>query len=162
MSDSYYDVAQICTNGHVVNAMAREVPQRNQKHCSECGAPTISACQSCGMAIRGYYHVPGVFGGYHYTKPGYCNNCGQPYPWTVAGLAAARELADELDGLSAQEQQQLKESFADLVTDTPKTPLAETRFKRLMKKAGKDAYSGMRSILIDVVSEAVKKSLFGA
>lgn len=29
-----------------------------------------------------------------------------------------------------------------------------------MKKAGSEAYDGMKSILIDVVSEAVKKSLF--
>ena len=38
MSDGYYDVAQICTNGHVVNSSASSVPQSNQKYCTECGA----------------------------------------------------------------------------------------------------------------------------
>jgi hypothetical protein len=32
MSDSYYDTAQICTNGHVINSMAALSPQSNQKH----------------------------------------------------------------------------------------------------------------------------------
>lgn len=44
---------------------------------------------------------------------------------------------------------------------TPRTAVAESRFKRLVKKAGADAYEGMRSILVEVVSESVKKSLFG-
>jgi hypothetical protein len=30
-----------------------------------------------------------------------------------------------------------------------------------MKKAGKESYEGMKSILTDIVSETVKKSLFG-
>lgn len=161
VSDSYYDTAQICLNGHVINTMAREYPQSNQKHCSKCGAQSMTGCPSCGSTIRGYYHVPGVFGGSRYIRPGYCHDCGRPYPWTIASLEAARELADELDGLSSEERKQLKDSFPDLVKSTPKTALAETRFKKLMKKAGIEAYGGMKSILIDVVSEAVKKSLFG-
>lgn len=43
---------------------------------------------------------------------------------------------------------------------TPST-VAETRFKKLMKKVGSEAYDGMKSILDDVVSETVKKSVFG-
>ncbi len=162
MSDSYYDTAQICLNGHVINTMATSSPQSNQKHCAECGAQTIAACPDCNTPIRGYYHVPGVIGIFDYNKPSYCYSCGKPYPWTVASLEAARELADELEKLSAEERQQLKDSFPDLVKNTPKTVVAETRFKKLMKKAGSEAYDGMKSILIDVVSEAVKKSVFGA
>jgi hypothetical protein len=162
MSDSYYDTAQICLNGHVVNTMAASSPQSNQKHCTECGSQTITACPECNSTIRGYYHVPGVIGFFDYDKPAYCYNCGKPFPWTVSGLEAASELADELDGLSQEEKQQLKESFPDLVRNTPKTVVAETRFKKLMKKAGAEAYDGMKSILVDVVSEAVKKSIFGS
>lgn len=162
MSESYYDTAQICMNGHVVNSMADSTPQSNQKHCTECGAETITACPECKAQIRGYYHVPGVIGSFGYEKPNYCHNCGEAYPWTVASLEAAAELADELEGLSVKEQQQLKDSFPDLVRDTPKTIVAEIRFKKLMKKAGSEAYEGMKAILINVVSEAVKKSLFGS
>jgi hypothetical protein len=161
MSDSYYDTAQICINGHVINSMAESSPQSNQRFCAECGAQTINACQSCNTPIRGYYDVPGVIGFFEFEKPGYCHNCGKPFPWTESSLEAAAELADELDGLSAKEKKQLKDSFPDLVRETPKTAVAETRFKKLMKKAGSEAYDGMKAILIDVVSEAVKKAIFG-
>lgn len=161
MSESYYDVAQICLNGHVVNSMVVFLPQSNQKHCSECGAETIITCLDCKAPIRGYYHVPGVIGFFGYSKPSYCHNCGKPYPWTTSGLEAAWELADELENLSDEEKQQLKDSFPDLMRDTPKTVVAETRFKKIMKKAGTEAYDAMKFILIDIVSEAVKKSVFG-
>ena len=118
-------------------------------------------CASCNTPIRGYYHVPGVIGFYDYQKPSYCHNCGTAFPWTVSSLEAAREFADELDVLTQEEKEQLKNSFPDLVKNTPKTTVAETRFKKLMKKAGSEAYDGMKSILINVVSEAVKKSMFG-
>lgn len=161
MSDSYYDTAQICTNGHLINTMAASSPQSNQKHCAECGASTIMVCPSCNAAIRGYHHVPGVIGFFNFHKPSYCYDCGQAYPWTASSLEAARELADELEGLNLEEREQLKNSFPDLVKNTPKTVVAETRFKKIMKKAGSEAYDGMKSILVDVVSETVKKSVFG-
>ena len=63
--------------------------------------------------------------------------------------------------MSVEEKELLKQSLDDLMKDTPQTKVAETRFKRLIKKAGNDAYEGMRSIIVDVVSEVVKKSLFG-
>ena len=37
--------------------------------------------------------------------------------------------------------------------------LAETRFKKLMKKAGKEGVEGMRGLLTDIVSETVRKTL---
>ena len=161
MSSSYYDTAQICINGHVINTMAQTSPQSNQKFCTECGAETIMACPNCNASIRGYYHVEGVVGFFEYEKPAYCYNCGQAFPWTNSSLEAAAELADELDGLNQEEKEQLKNSFPDLVRNTSKTVVAETRFKKIMKKAGAEAYDGMKSILIDVVSETVKKSIFG-
>ncbi|WP_082547607.1 DUF2321 domain-containing protein [Rhodanobacter sp. Soil772] len=161
MSDSYYDTAQICLNGHVVSTFASSQPQSSQKFCAKCGAETIMGCAGCNTAIRGYYHVPGVIGFFEYSKPAYCYGCGKPFPWTAASLEAASELVDDLPTLSHEEKQQLKESFPDLVRDTPRTAVAEGRFKRLTKKAGTEAVGAMRSILIDVVSEAVKKSIFG-
>ena len=161
MGDSYYDVAQICLNGHVVNSMARDYPKSNQDYCSDCGEKTITNCPSCNESIRGYYHVPGVLGGFDYSAPSYCYNCGNPFPWTVSGIEAASELADELIGLTDEEKAQLKLSLPELVKNGPKTVVAESRFKRIMKKAGKESFEGMKSILTDIVSETVKKSLFG-
>lgn len=162
MSDSYYDVAQICKNGHVINSMAHDYPQSNQDFCDKCGEQTITACESCNTNIQGHYHVPGVFGFSGFNTPSYCYNCGATYPWTQRSLEAAKELADELESLTEEEKEALKSSLPDLVKDGPKTVVAESRFRKLMKKAGADAYDGMRSILVDVVSEAVKKSIFGA
>lgn len=156
-----YDVAQICRNGHVINSMARNAPEIKQEFCDRCGEPTLTSCQKCDRPIRGYYDVPGVIGGFDYSAPSYCHACGAPHPWTEARLAAAQELAETFDELSDEEQGQLKQSLEDLTRDTPRTAVAESRFKRLVKKAGADAYEGMRSILVEVVSESVKKSLFG-
>lgn len=161
MDDSHYDVAQICRNGHVTNSMARDFPNSNQPRCDKCGTPTITACPSCQTPIRGYYHVPGVFGGFHYTAPAFCFKCGDPFPWTAVGLEAARELADELDGLTEDERRDLKRAVDELVREGPRTAVAETKFKKIMRKAGKEGVDAMRSILVDIVSETVKRTLFG-
>lgn len=161
MSDSHYDLAQICQNGHVTNSMARDYPNSNQEFCDRCGTPTMTACPTCRTDIRGYYHIPDVLGFQEYTAPSFCYKCGSPFPWTSAGLAAAEELADELDCLSDDERASLKKSLGDLVRDSPQTPVAETRFKRIMKKVGKEGAEGMRAILTDLVSETVRKTLFG-
>ena len=76
-------------------------------------------------------------------------------------IQAAKDLADELDELSNEERQKLKSNLDDLYKDTPQTEVAVTRFKRIMSKVGKDSYSAMKSIITDVVSETIKKSLFG-
>lgn len=161
MDDSHYDVAQVCQNGHVINSMARDYPNSNQDHCDKCGAATLMACPDCHTAIRGYYHVPGVMGFDHYTAPSFCYKCGKPLPWTATGLRAAEELAAELEGLTDEERDSLKKSLNDLVRETPSTRVAETRFKKIMKKVGKDGYESMRSILTDIVSETVRKTVFG-
>ena len=161
MSDSYYDAAQICENGHVANSMARDFPDINQDHCDKGGAATIMACPSCQTEIRGFYHVPGVIGFTNYYKaPAFCYKCGKPLPWTTTRLRAAEDLADELDGLTSADRESLKKSLHDLVRETPSTRVAETRFKKIMRKAGKDGYEGMRSLLTDIVSEVVRKTIF--
>lgn len=158
----YYDVAQICLSGHVVNESYREYPQHNQEHCDKCGELTIVKCQSCQTEIRGYYHTPHVIGGGGIGKaPNFCHKCGKPYPWTARKIEAVREMTDELEGITTQEKEKLKKSLDDLVSETPKTEVAVLRFKKILKKVGKDSYESIKSILVDVASEAIKKSLFG-
>ena len=67
---------------------------------------------------------------FDYHKPSYCYNCGTAFPWTVCSLEAAKELADELETLTQEEKEQLKNSFPDLMKNTPKTTVAETRFQK--------------------------------
>ena len=160
LDDSHYDVAQICENGHVTNSMAQDYPASNQDYCDKCGDPTIMACSSCQTAIRGFYHVPGIFGSEHYSAPAFCYKCGKPFPWIPAGLRAAEDLADELDDLTSDDRESLKKVLPDLVRDTPSTRVAEARFKKIMRKVGKGGCASMRSILTDIVSEVVRKTIF--
>ena len=159
--ESHYDVAQICENGHVVNSMARDYPDSNQKHCDKCGASTIMVCPSCQTEIRGVYHVPSVIGFYEYDAPAFCYECGKPFPWTTTRLHAAEDLVNELEDLTIDDRKSLKESLPDLVRETPSTRVAETRFKKIMQKVGKDGYESMRSLLTDIVSDVVRKAIFG-
>jgi len=81
---SWYDTAQVCLNGHVVNDAVRSSPESNQKYCERCGAATITACEKCKQSIPGYYHSDTVvvIGGRTMDAPPHCANCGAPYPWT--------------------------------------------------------------------------------
>ena len=155
--DSWYDTAQICLNGHVINTMAISYPNSNKKFCDRCGVETITTCKSCNTPIKGYYHVPGVIGGFNYSPPSFCPNCGVPYPWTSAKLKAAKEFAHELDSLNQDEKAILEKSLEDLARDTPNTQVAAIKFKKLVAKAGKGAAEGFKSILVDVLSETAKK-----
>ena len=154
----YYDTAQICQNGHKINSSFTEYPQFNQKFCSDCGAKTITTCQSCNTKIRGYYSDSIVIA--PYVVPSYCHECGAAYPWTSGILEAANLLAEEFDELDEAEIEKLKGTLPDLIHNTPKTKVAETRFKKIMRKVGIESYSAMRELLVDVTSEAIKKSLF--
>ena len=75
-------------------------------------------------------------------------------------LHAAAELAEEVDGLSDDERKALSSSIDDLVRDSPRTPVAAARFKRLIAKAGTTVATEFRALLVDVVSETAKKLLW--
>jgi len=152
-----YDVAQICLNGHVANSSFTRSPQFNQDFCESCGSATITSCPECNSPIRGYYSGR-VLGSYN--APSFCINCGQPFPWTKSKLQAAHELAQELDNISDEDRIVLQKSIDELVKDTPSTPVAATRFKKIMVKVGQTTAGMFREILVDVLSEAAKKAMF--
>ena len=77
-----------------------------------------------------------------------------------AKLKAALELSAEVDNLTEEERDILKKSLDDIVRDTPQTPVAAARFKKLVGKAGKEAAQGFKSILVDVASETAKKLIW--
>ena len=63
MTETWYDTAQICQGGHVINPTSVGSPAHNQRFCHMCGKAAITACPAC-------------------TAPSYCHNCGKGYPWT--------------------------------------------------------------------------------
>jgi len=128
-----YDVAQICLNGHVINRYSQSEPESNQKHCDKCGAPTITLCPKCQSPIRG--GSLDDFGSmFSYSAPGFCRNCGNPFPWTESRLIAAHELVKELENISEEDRTTLQNSIDELVKDTPSSTVAATKFKRIISK----------------------------
>ncbi|MDQ6809187.1 MAG: DUF2321 domain-containing protein [Verrucomicrobiota bacterium] len=162
MDDSFYDTAQVCLNGHLITCNYHLHPVHRQQCCQTCGESTTIRCTNCAAEIRGSYEVPGVaWMGAPSPPPNFCHNCGESYPWTKRRLEAAKELAEEFDNLDETEINKLKGALDDLVRETPKSEAAGLRFKKLMAKAGKESFGAMKKVLVDVVSETVKKSIFG-
>jgi hypothetical protein len=152
--------AQICLNGHVITASADSNPDLCERFCSRCGAETITACSSCSAPNRGDYDVAGsIVLASSYALPRFCHSCGQPYPWTAVRMQAAAQLADELEGLSPEERELLKKSLIELVHDAPTAELAAVRVKKALRKVGHAGVETFRKVLVDVLSEAAKKSL---
>lgn len=152
-----YDIALICLNGHVINSMLRASPEPGgtTKFCQECGSETVSTCPNCHTDIRGHELGTLVF----YYAPKYCHNCGAPYFWTKKRIDALKQIASEEEKLSKEEREQLSLAIDDLIKDTPATDLAALRFKRLVAKISKEGWEAMKSILIDIATEAAKGKL---
>src|SRR5579859_2353404 len=93
----WWDVAQICLNGHVINQQVVAERDHSQAFCSRCGKATTMSCRHCRAPIRGAYHFPGTYVVDDVSLPSYCLGCGRPYPWTETQVLAAKELADELE-----------------------------------------------------------------
>jgi hypothetical protein len=72
-------------------------------------------------------------------------------------LATAAEYADGLSQLTQAEKAELKGTLIDLTADTPRTPLAVSRFKKIMGKVGPVAFDAFSKILVNVLTEAAKK-----
>jgi hypothetical protein len=115
--------------------------------CTECGSANISTCNQCQRKID--------FN--NGRRPQYCGGCGSPFPWTADALSAAREYADELDQFSSEDKTALKATIADLTTDTARTPLAATHFKKFMGMAGPAAAEIFKKIIATVLTEGAKK-----
>ena len=87
----YEKSAAFCKNGHivsinVVDAQARtewgegpmDRPEEVQGFCGPCGAPVITACETCQRAIPTPDYLAGA------KEPNaFCTGCGQPFPWAT-------------------------------------------------------------------------------
>lgn len=158
-----YRVAEVCPNGHVSTSSANTSPELREKFCSHCGELTMTQCPDCKALIRGYYCAEGVITiGYRYEPPAFCHNCGSSFPWTDRKIASAIELV-EVGGadLSPEELTQFRSDLTELTKDSPKTQVASLRFKKVMAKVGNSVASGVREIVVGVLSEAAKKAIWG-
>ena len=158
---NWYDVAQICLNGHVINDAVKEFPQHSKKFCDTCGARTITNCPSCNTEIQGYYNVEGVIASGGYKRPAFCSSCGKPYPWTKTKIQAAQQFAEELNDISEEEKEVITKDIDEMVKDTPTAQLAATRFKKILSKVSNPTVvETFKKILVDIVSETAKKIIW--
>ena len=156
-----------CANGHYIGSFTRKarswqefqrlaMEERDEDaphralFCGTCGAQNIHVCENCNKDITAIHDI---------VRPSYCVGCGKPYPWTEAALLAAREFTDELEELSPEEKATLKQAMNEMTSDTARTPLAESRFKKLVAKIGPTAAQGLGKIVMMVATEEVKRHL---
>lgn len=154
-----YDIAQICLNGHVISSMAGSSPSFRKDFCKECGSKTIMHCQECNKPIKGYYHVSGVIGGFHYDAPHFCDSCGNPFPWIKTKIETAKELVLLIDSISEEEKQDFQESIVELVKETAKVPIAKVKVKRYFSKIDSDISDGIKDVLKDILNDKLKKEI---
>jgi len=122
----------------------------------KCGQIAINKCVNCNGPIRGA--AARVYGGYQ--LPGYCSECGKPFPWTAAAISAAKDYADILEGITTSEKEEIKLAIGELAAESPKQTVAAAKFRKIAAKAGQAALDGFQKILVAVVSETIKKSIW--
>jgi hypothetical protein len=115
-------------------------------------------CQKCNCPIRGVSEGMYII---YFKIPSYCIECGNPYPWTEKKIQATKELIDELDELTPEEREKLKLSINDLITDTPRSEVAVTIFKKNIPKINKVLAKSLLDMAVGIATDAVKKSLLG-
>lgn len=161
----YYDTAQICINGHIITDSVQIDPQINQKKCDRCGGSLITQCPHCNAGLRGRKHIKDVksmSGGrvvYLNKAKNCCYQCGKPYPWLEKKLQDARELVNESKEISIDDKVILTKSINEIIKDTPKTEVA-IQFKRILSKRSKPFVDALRNILVDIISETIKKTIW--
>jgi hypothetical protein len=156
-----YSIAAVCLRGHVATSAIKYHDPGG--FCSDCGAPIIKECPSCHAAIRGHYDVPGVIDlRSQYEPPAFCFQCGKPFPWTADKVSAAKELADELEGISTDDRSKLKSAIDDVTSGGPRGELGAVRIKKMVGKAGGAVGNPLWKITVDIASEAAKKIMLGS
>ena len=158
MEIKYYS-ALVCLNGHVQTRYYEDYG--GDDYCDKCGARTISQCQNCSNQIKGAWRDEELPSLRLTPPPAFCHKCGKPHPWTEIKVSAAKELALSAESLDDDEQQSLADSLDDLIVDTPRTEIAIGRFKALIVKAGRATGEAIHRLLVDAVSETVKKAIWG-
>jgi hypothetical protein len=155
--DGYYDIAQICLNGHVINHSAETRPQHNRDFCPTCGEKTITKCPSCNNSIQGNYHAKGVsgFAGI-YNLPAYCQKCGKSFPWTENKIQTAIQIFVEFGNLDEAQLNQTKEDIKNIARDVPQAELSAMRIKALWGKYGNIAYNVIMEFASKTASEILK------
>jgi hypothetical protein len=78
----WYDLMQVCENGHKITGCGESCPDDLIDRCTECGAVTLTACPRCETELQGCRHDPDESDNDYSLPPEFCHKCGSPFPWT--------------------------------------------------------------------------------
>lgn len=98
--------------------------------------------------------------GFSSTAPKYCPDCGSPYPWTSAAIETLEELAMLDDESDEADRTGLVSSAEVAMSENPKTNAAALKVKKLLSKAGKATVSAAKDLLVDVLAESTKRTIW--
>ncbi len=155
---AWYDTAQVCINGHLINSSSKSSPDRNERHCGICGAATVTTCAKCNADIRGYHHVPGVIAFGPTEAAAHCHECGQPYPWTKQRLDALSELVELLE-IDSGVKDALKADLQALTVEVPRSNVAAARMSTVLQHATPELAAAIKNAVGEVATASVKKAL---
>lgn len=151
---------EVCLNGHQKTIYSKTIDNPGT-FCEECGESIISQCLNCKAGIKGFKRVPGVISiGENIKVPRYCYHCSKPFPWTQILISNTEELLSLDPAFTATDINIAIKAIPDLISETPTTPVATIKFKQILSKATPVVKDAMYNLLVDVISETVKKSLF--
>jgi len=157
---SWYGIALVCANGHVLADDLEQQTARKARFCPECGEGTTSECPECGAPIRGRYHERRLAVTPMRKPPAFCHECGEPYPWTQDKLRAAADLLSRMKRLSPEEREALAIDFREIMTDNPRTQVAALDIKSALGKAGKVIGPLLRDLVGEIATEAARRIIF--
>lgn len=156
----YYDVQQVCLNGHIRNDTIKFRPEANEEYCTLCGEKTITQCPKCSTNIRGAMLTE--WRGRRSpcesltVAPAYCLSCGNPYPWTENKIMAAIQMLAEL-GIDENEGSTIDEDMHNIAKDIPQAKPSAMRIKRICDKYGPVVKNLIMEFASKTAAEILKK-----
>lgn len=156
--DEYYN-AFICKGGHCIVANYDSNRNHIDEFCTICGAEIINTCPHCSAPIRGNIIRPSIVYAGDFHPSAYCYKCGNPYPWTASALQAAAEIIQDDDEMPGDQKDKLISSLPDIINETPKTPLAVSRFKKAFNTACRVTSDFLKQFMVEFGSEMALKLL---
>jgi hypothetical protein len=87
--DRYYHSAAVCRRGHEqTSTLSPEDQYPVDTKCPACGARVLVGCLSCGLRIRGRFHIEPHLAEKHkldtpWERPTFCDRCGSAHPWAT-------------------------------------------------------------------------------
>ena len=155
----WYDVQEVCLNGHLITSYAQSQPDSRRTHCSSCGETTIAACQNCSAPLRGYHHMPGVIHLGSASVDRFCDSCGALMPWTERGLTSVLDIAAMSDAINENEQETLRDTVRALMVPSGQTEVAALKLRKAISRLDEYERGALLRTLKVHATEAAKEAL---